>query len=229
MIGYLAAGGPVMLPIALCSLVFVAIVVERFLALRTTRVLPPAFVGEMKRLIAIGSEENLLENCRNYDAPIAKIIEAGLSASDLPGHTIREVVETAGKEQSERLTRYLNVLATIASISPLLGLLGTVTGMIKVFNVISSKGVTNPSDLAGGISEALLTTAAGLVVAIPTLIAFHYFQKRSSRLILRMEELSLGVLSALARKRNNRSPNEAETTRSESAQSIDNWLKIDRS
>jgi len=132
------------------------------------------------------------------------------------------VVQSVGKDQANRLSRYLTVLSTIASIAPLLGLLGTVTGMIKVFSIISSKGLTNPSDLAGGISEALLTTAAGLVVAIPTLIAHSYFFKRTNTYVLRMEEITLGMVSRLSRDRRERANRQHE-----GALDVDDWIKID--
>ncbi|MBN1591636.1 MAG: MotA/TolQ/ExbB proton channel family protein [Candidatus Coatesbacteria bacterium] len=223
MIDYLISGGPVMIPIVICSVLSVAIIVERSLALRDSRIIPPDFIREAKRLISAGKEDALLEMSQKNRTPIALVIHTTLLSRSLPGETLREVVQAIGKDQANKLSKFLTVLATIASIAPLLGLLGTVTGMIKVFSVISSKGVTNPSDLAGGISEALLTTAAGLVVAIPTLIAYNIFYKRTSTYILRMEEIALGIVSRLTR--NNAQKVE---TRPEGAVGVDDWIKIDK-
>lgn len=223
MIDYLIAGGPVMIPIAICSVLSLAIIIERSLAMRDSRIIPLAFLGEAKKLVSQGKEEALLEFCRKSRTPIAQVIQAAVVSRNLPGETLREAVQGVGKEQADRLSRFLTTLATIASIAPLLGLLGTVTGMMSVFEIISSKGVTNPSDLASGISEALLTTAAGLVVAIPTLIAYNYFYKRTSSYILRMEEITLGMIARLSRNRRRE-----EATSGESAVEIDDWIKIDR-
>ncbi len=223
MIGYLIAGGPVMIPIVICSVLSVAIIVERALALRDARIIPGAFIREVKRLVSAGKEDSLLELARKSRTPIARVIHTTILSRSLPGETLREAVQAVGKDQANKLSRHLAVLATIASIAPLLGLLGTVTGMIRVFSIISSKGVTNPSDLAGGISEALLTTAAGLVVAIPTLIAYNFFHKRTNAYVLRMEEITLGIVSRLSRdsrKHDGKPP--------EGALAIDDWIKIDR-
>ncbi|RLC47262.1 MAG: MotA/TolQ/ExbB proton channel family protein [Candidatus Coatesbacteria bacterium] len=222
MIDYLVAGGPVMIPIVLCSVLSLALIIERSLALRDERIIPPEFIREAKRLVAAGREDELLELSRKSRTPIAKVIHTTILSRNLPSDTLREVVQSVGKDQANRLSRYLTVLSTIASIAPLLGLLGTVTGMIKVFSVISSKGVTNPSDLAGGISEALLTTAAGLVVAIPTLIAHSYFFKRTNTYVLRMEEITLGMVSRLSRDRRERANRQHE-----GALDVDDWIKID--
>ena len=212
-----------MIPIVICSVLSVAIIVERSLALRDSRIIPPVFVREAKRLLSSGKEDSLLELSRKNRTPIAHVIHTTLLSRSLPGETLREVVQAIGKDQANKLSRYLTVLATITGIAPLLGLLGTVTGMIRVFSVISSKGVTNPSDLAGGISEALLTTAAGLVVAIPTLVAYNFFHKRTSTYVLRMEEIALGIVSRLTR-------NNAKQTSAapDGALGVEDWIKIDK-
>ena len=223
MIDYLVAGGPVMIPIVICSVLSLALIIERSLALRDVRIIPSAFIREAKRLVSAGKEDALLELSRKSRTPIAKVIHTTILSRNLPSDTLREVVQSVGKDQANKLSRYLTVLSTIASIAPLLGLLGTVTGMIRVFSIISSKGVTNPSDLAGGISEALLTTAAGLVVAIPTLIAYSYFFKRTNTYVLRMEEITLGIVSRLSRDKRGR-----ESPQREGALEVDDWIKIDR-
>ena len=213
-----------MIPIVLCSIIALAIIVERLFSLRDSKIIPASFVGEARRLVTSGKVDELLDLSRRTHAPVAAVVEAAIVSQSLPGASFKEAVEAVGKEQSEQLTRFLGVLATIASIAPLLGLLGTVTGMIRVFNIISTKGVTNPSDLAGGISEALLTTAAGLVVAIPTLIAYNYFFKLTNRYILRMEQICLGLVSKLSR-----SVQPAGGASRKGAVEIDDWIKIDGS
>ncbi len=222
MIEYLIAGGPVMIPILICSVLSLAFIIERCLALREVRVIPAGFIREAKRLVSAGQADELLELSRKSQTPIAKVIHTTMLYRDLPSDTLREIVQSVGKDQANKLSSYLTVLSTIASIAPLLGLLGTVTGMIRVFSIISSKGVTNPSDLAGGISEALLTTAAGLVVAIPTIIAYGYFYKRANSYVLRMEEITLGIVSRLSRDREGRSG------QVEGAVEVDDWIRMDR-
>ncbi|MCD6326514.1 MotA/TolQ/ExbB proton channel family protein [bacterium] len=224
MIDYLIAGGPFMVPIVLCSVLSLAVIVERSLALRGSRVMPLTFLGETKRLLGSGSDESLLELSAKYQAPIARVVEEAVRSRGLSSDILRDVIETAGKRQADGLSRFLTVLATIASISPLLGLLGTVAGMIKVFDIISIKGVTNPSDLAGGIAEALLTTAAGLVVAIPTLVAYNYFRKRVNGYVMRMEEVCLGMFSRLSERRcDGVAPESADGLKE-----IDEWIEIKR-
>ena len=224
MIDYLIAGGPVMIPIVLCSVLSLAIIVERALALRDSRIIPPSLIREAKRLVSAGKEDSLLELSRTSRTPIAKVIHTTILSRSLPGDTLREAVQAVGKDQTNKLSGYLAVLGTIASIAPLLGLLGTVTGMVRAFNVITSKaGVANPRDLAGGISEALITTVAGLVVAIPTLIAYNYFYKRTNTYVLRMEEIALGIVARLTRDNHKREPEPAE-----GAMAIDDWIKIDK-
>ena len=137
--------------------------------------------------------------CSNSFSPISRIMETGILKIGSCRDEIKEAIEHAGKRESSNLRKYLAVLATIAGISPLLGLLGTVTGMIKAFQVIAVKGVGHPTALAGGISEALITTAAGLVVAIPTLVAHNYFFKQANSYILEMENTSMELLDILGK------------------------------
>jgi biopolymer transport protein ExbB len=197
MMELLIKGGILMIPIALCSVLALAITIERIINLTLQKVHPPEFIAKIKRLLTQGKVGEAVAICTNTASPIAQIIEAGILKRHQDREHIKEAIEQAGKQQATQLHKYLGVLATIASISPLLGLLGTVAGMIKVFQVISIKGVGNPGALAGGISEALITTAAGLVVAIPTLVVHNYFYKRANRFVLYMENTSLELLDIL--------------------------------
>jgi len=224
MIDYIIAGGPVMIAIVLCSVISLALIIERALALRDSRIIPPGFIREAQRLVSAGKEDALLELSRTNRTPIAQVIHTTILSRSLPGETLREAVQAIGKDQTNKLAGYLVILGTIASVAPLFGLLGTVTGMIKAFHVIASKGVvTSPRDLAEGISEALINTVGGLVVAIPSLIAYNYFLKRTNTYVLRMEEIALGIISRLTRDNPKR---EAEPA--QGAMAIDDWIKIDK-
>ncbi len=197
MIDYIFKGGMMMIPIMCCSIVALAITIERLYFLRENRIHPPEFVAKMKRVLNENMVQEAIAICSHNLWPISKIMEAGILKRDQPRDHIKEAIEHAGKKESAKLHRYLAVLATIAIISPLLGLLGTVTGMIKVFQVISLQGVGHPTALAAGISEALITTAAGLLVAIPTLVVHNYFLKKANAYILEMESTSMELLDIL--------------------------------
>lgn len=197
MIDYIVKGGIMMVPILCCSVIALAISLERFYSLRESRIHPPEFVAKMKKVLNEDMVQEAIAICSHNVWPIAKIMEAGILKRDQPRDHIKETIEHAGKKEADKLHRYLAVLATIAIISPLLGLLGTVTGMIKVFQIISLQGVGHPTALAAGISEALVTTAAGLVVAIPTLVVHNYFLKKANAYILEMESTSMELLDIL--------------------------------
>jgi biopolymer transport protein ExbB len=186
-----------MVPIIVCSIVALAIIAERFWALRTPRVVPSQLVVQAWQWVQGGQiTETRLEELRT-SSPLGKILAAALVSRDLDRDIMRESVEDIGRQVVHELERYLNTLGTIASITPLLGLLGTVIGMIKVFAVITTQGVGDPSVLAGGISEALITTAAGLSVAIPALIFYRYFRGRIDRLVVSMEFEAMKMVEAL--------------------------------
>ncbi|MFQ6111736.1 MAG: MotA/TolQ/ExbB proton channel family protein, partial [Nitrospinota bacterium] len=137
--------------------------------------------------------------CRRNSSAMTRVLQAAIVNYDQDKNEIKDIIEDAGRQEVPGLERYLNVLGTIASISPLLGLLGTVAGMIRVFNVITQEGVGHPNQLAGGISEALITTAAGLAVAIPALVFHNYFTSKAEGLVLEMEKYSLRMLDILKR------------------------------
>jgi len=182
------AGGWLMVPILACSVVALAIVGERLWMLRVRRVIPQHLVAQIWQWV----RNNELDNARlrglRRGSPLGRILAAGLVNLEHGREIMKESVEDTGRHVVLELERYLNTLGTIAAISPLLGLLGTVLGMIKVFTVITTQGVGDPEVLAGGISEALITTAAGLSVAIPSLMFYRYFRGRIDMLVVRMEE-----------------------------------------
>lgn len=188
------AGGPLMWVILLCSLVALTIIFERLLTLRKKQVAP---AGLRKQILDLARGGNVsaqkIDVIRNH-SPLGSVFAAGLSNLEHGPLAMREALEEAGKQVVHRLGRYLNTLGTIASITPLIGLLGTVIGMIKVFTAITASGVGDPTVLSGGISEALITTAAGLSVGIPCLMFYRYFRSRISELAVILEENALALL-----------------------------------
>ena len=186
-----------MIPILLCSVIALAIVGERFWSLQAKRTCPANLVTQIwhwakdKQLDA-----NKLAELRN-NSPLGRILAAGLANIHHDREIMKDAIEDTGRHVVAEMERFLNTLGTIASITPLLGLLGTVIGMIKVFTAITAAGVGNPTVLAGGISEALITTAAGLSVAIPTLMFYRYFRGRVDMLVITMEKESLRMVEVL--------------------------------
>jgi biopolymer transport protein ExbB len=191
------AGGWLMLPIIACSVVALAIVAERLWSLQIRRVLPKHLVAQVWRWEKVHQLND--ENLRDLQAssPLGAILAAGILNRQQSRDVMKESIEDTGRHVVHELERYLNTLGTIAAITPLLGLLGTVIGMIKVFATITTQGVGNPGALAGGISEALLTTAAGMSVAIPTLMFYRYFRGKVRMLVLRMEQEALTMVEVM--------------------------------
>lgn len=196
MIDYLVAGGPVMIPIGLCSVIALATFIERLWSVRRDRVAPAAFAMELLELVRQKRYNDALTLCRTRQIAAARVIEVALEVRGQPRAVIKERLEEVGRREAAEMERYVPILGTIASIAPLLGLLGTVGGMILTFQVIQEKG-TDVAHLAGGISQALLTTFAGLSVGIPAVVANRYLLARVDTLLLEMEELSLAVLELL--------------------------------
>jgi len=191
------AGGWLMWPIIACSVIAMAIVVERLWVLRSRRVIPENLVVQIWQLYQKGKLSNAHIATVRKNSPLGRILAAGLINRNHSRDVMKEAVEEEGRQVVHELERYLNTLGTIAAIAPLLGLLGTVVGMIKVFAAITTAGVGNPAVLAGGISEALITTAAGLSVAIPALIFHRYLSGRVDQLVIRMEAEALKLIEVM--------------------------------
>ncbi|MFA5630792.1 MAG: MotA/TolQ/ExbB proton channel family protein [Porticoccaceae bacterium] len=193
----LIAGGWLMIPILLCSIAVVAIAIERYLMLRPGRVAPPKLLGQVWHDIKQNrlSRERLAELKRH--SPLGTLLAAGLANAGQGREVMKDSVEEAANQVAHELEKYLDALGTIAAIAPLLGLLGTVVGMIKVFNAIVLHGSGNSAMLAGGISEALITTAAGLTVAIPALICHRFFERRIDTLMVTMEDQAARLMDGL--------------------------------
>jgi len=194
------SGGWLMLPIILCSVISVAIILERFWTLQRRRVLPPDLTRQVWDWVSKNQLNHKHIQSLHEGSPLGEILAAGLTNRHRDREVMKESVEDTGRHVVYELERYLNTLGTIAAVSPLLGLLGTVIGMVKVFAAITAHGVGDPAVLAGGISEALITTAAGLSVAIPSLIGYRYLRGRVDALVVQMEKEALTLVEALHRK-----------------------------
>jgi len=193
-------GGILMWPILACSIIGLAIVIERFVSLRRATIDTREFMDTMRQVLRQNRIQDAVTVCEDTDAPVARILKAGILKHNRPKEDIREAIENAGHLEIPRLERYLSALATCASIAPLLGLLGTVQGMIKCFAQIQNKrGQVNPADLAEGISNALITTAGGLSVAIPLLVLHNYFVSRVDNMVVEMEISSSELIELLTK------------------------------
>jgi biopolymer transport protein ExbB len=195
------AGGPVMWPILLCSIFALAIILEKFWHLRKIKIDTQEFLKNIMDKMKRHETKDALRVCDSTKSPISNILKAGILKYDRPRPQIIEAIEDASLYEIPRLEKNLTALATIAHVSPLLGLLGTVTGMVRCFQTIQVKAVgfhpVSPGDLAGGIWEALLTTVAGLIVAIPTFVAYNYLVSRVNNFILEMEKASTELVNFL--------------------------------
>ena len=190
-------GGVFMYPILLCSITALAIFFERVWNLRRERVVPRGFMHEIENLVARRNIPDAIMRCRLNKSSMARILLVGINNFGKKREIIKEYVEEIGRQESAALEKFVEALGTISGVSTLLGLLGTISGMINIFSVISSQAVVNPASLAGGISEALITTYAGLTVAIPALVMYKYLESRISALILEMEEYSIRLVDLL--------------------------------
>jgi biopolymer transport protein ExbB len=197
MISLLKAGGWIMLPIVLCSLAAFVICIERSWSLRRTRITPKHLVAQVWSWI----KNNQLDKTRlkklKDSSPLGEILAAGLVNHSHGRETMKESIQEAGRLAVVKLERFLNTLGTIAQITPLLGLLGTVIGMIRVFTVITVQGTGDAGALAHGISEALITTATGLIIAIPALIFHRHFERKVDELVAEMEQEALKMVEVL--------------------------------
>ncbi|UCG72151.1 MAG: MotA/TolQ/ExbB proton channel family protein [Chromatiales bacterium] len=200
MLEIVKSGGWMMLPIILCSVIAAAIMLERFWTLQQRRVLPKDLTRQVWEWVS--KNQLSLEHIKSLrdSSPLGEILAVALTNRQRDREIMKERVEDTGRHVVHDLERYLNTLGTIAGVSPLLGLLGTVVGMVKVFAAITEFGVGDPAVLAGGISEALITTAAGLTVAIPSLIAYRYLRGKVNSIVVQMEKEAITLVEALHRK-----------------------------
>ncbi len=197
MLELVTAGGWLMLVIIACSVAAIAICIERFFVLNPKRISPPHVLATVWKQLKAGEFDATRLRALRESSPLGRILAAGLGNAHHGRDVMKESIEEAAGHVVHDLERYLNSLGTIAAIAPLLGLLGTVVGMIKVFAEIMTQGTGNASALAGGISEALITTAAGLCVAIPALVMHRYFTGRIDAIVVELEQQTIKLVDAL--------------------------------
>ncbi len=191
-------GGWIMYPILLCSIIAVAIVVEKFIVLKKAKVNIPAFLIKVRGLVKKKDMDGAISFCMQERTPVANIVKKGLKKFRFGHKRVTEAIESAGRQEISKMEKGLPILATISGIAPLLGFLGTVTGMITAFMKIQElQGSANPSDLAGGIWEALITTAFGLIVGIPALAFYNYFVSQINKIVVDMELISNDIIDLL--------------------------------
>jgi len=191
------AGGLMMWPIILCSIIAVAIVLERAWTLREKHVLPREMMQKVWQLVETNQINDKVVTALEQSSPLGRVLAAGLANRHRSREIMMERLEDTGRHVVHELERFLNTLGTIAGISPLLGLLGTVTGIIKAFNAIQAGAMGDPKMLSGGIAQALVTTAAGLIVAIPSLIAYRFLRGKVERIVVEMEKDAIRLADAV--------------------------------
>jgi biopolymer transport protein ExbB len=181
-------GGPVMWPLLAFSVLGLAVAIERFFALRKARVNVNEFLAKVRKALMVNrSLRDAIKICEQYPGPVASVMKAGLLKFGQPKEDIEKTIENAALFEMGRLERGLSVLATTANVAPLLGFLGTVTGMINSFDALAKQGLSNPAAVASGISEALITTAAGLIIAIPVQLVYNYYMTRINKFVRDIE------------------------------------------
>lgn len=188
LVGLFFKGGFFMYPLLIFSIVALVVIIERFIALRRVKINVNEFLAKIRKsLIVKRSIREAVKVCEDYRGPVASIMKAGLLKYGQPKEDVEKTIENAALYEMGRLERFLVVLATVANVAPLVGFLGTVAGMIQSFEALAEQGLSNPAAVAAGISEALITTAGGLVVAIPTQIAYNYFMSRINKYVRDIE------------------------------------------
>ncbi|MBU1098562.1 MAG: MotA/TolQ/ExbB proton channel family protein [Ignavibacteriae bacterium HGW-Ignavibacteriae-2] len=198
-------GGWIMVPIFISSIIAVGIIIDRYVIIRKSKLNVPSFLVKIRTFLKRGDINGAVEFCMEEKSPAANIVKKGLKKFNLGHERVREAIESAGKQEINKLEKGLSVLATISGAAPLLGFLGTVTGMISAFMRIEDlQGAANPSDLAGGIWEALLTTAFGLAVGIVAYMFYNFLVSMINKVVLDMEVISTDVVDILEEVRSNK-------------------------
>jgi biopolymer transport protein ExbB len=201
MLEFISKGGVLVIPILFCSVLVLAIFCERIIRYAVNRIRGKDIEQEVSDLIEGGQVEQALEICEKSKSPMGRVLAKGIRARDMDKEVLESVIVNATENEVRELSAYLQALATIGNIAPLLGLLGTIIGMIKAFMVIQQMGgKVNAAVLAGGIWEAMLTTAFGLAVALPTMVAYSYLLSRVDKYEARLQNGSIRFMKAIARK-----------------------------
>jgi len=195
---YFDKGGPIMWPLLLLSVLGVTVAIWRWMALRAATQNIGPFVSSLRERLLAGDVEAAIQTCDEHPGPVSNIVRAGLVKFGRTKDEVELSLQDASAHELATLERGLPVLATIAMIAPLLGFLGTVTGMINSFDALAAVGLNNPAAVASGISQALITTAAGLMIAIPIQMAYNYFLTRVNGTVRSMESAGNLVLDAMS-------------------------------
>lgn len=191
-------GGLIMWPILLCSIIGLAIIIDRYMVIRKAKMNVPSFMIRIRGILKKKDIPGAIQYCMEEKNPAANIIRKGLKKYRYGHERVKETIESAGRQEISKLEKGLNVLATIAGVAPMLGFLGTVTGMVSAFMTLQDlQGTATPSDLAGGIWEALVTTVFGLIVGIIALMFYNHFLSLINKVVLQMETVSTDVLDVL--------------------------------
>lgn len=199
MIDYILKGGVMMIPLVLCSVLALGILFERLWSLRRRRILRYDILLQIEELLREQKIPEATTLCKRHASPMTRLILVALLNYDRPKTEIKEILEEHGRQEVIGLERYLTTLGTIANIAPFLGLLGTVVGLLKIFDAVAQQGAANTTLLSEGIYNALITTVAGLCVAIPTLVAYNHLMRRVEELVLEVERIALRLLNILKR------------------------------
>ncbi|OQX95928.1 hypothetical protein B6I21_02980 [candidate division KSB1 bacterium 4572_119] len=194
----LQSGGIVMIPLIICSIIVLTIVIERSIVLRKKKILVPEIINVIETIEKQEDIHLAISICNKNKGAFANIVQLGLENKDLPKDDLKELITDQGRQEVRTLQKGLVIMETIAGIAPLLGLLGTVIGMIKVFTVISEQGLGQTQALSGGISEALMTTVVGLTIGIPSLVVYNYFTDKAENLIMDIEKFTSQLLRKLS-------------------------------
>ena len=192
------SGGIIMWPILLCSIIGLAVIIDRYVVLKKSKVNVPAFMVKVRGFIKKKDVSGAIQYCLEEKSPISNMVRKGLKKYKYGHERVKEAIENAGKQEVSKLEKGLSILATIAGVAPMLGFLGTVTGMVSAFMTIEDlQGTVGPSDLAGGIWEALVTTVFGLIVGIIALTFYNYFLSAINKLVSDMETISTDVVDTI--------------------------------
>lgn len=197
-LAYFSKGGIIMYPLLICSVAALSVVIEKFISLRKKKIVIPEIVTVLENIKGKEDIGLALSICEKHRGPFPNIIKAGLESRGLQRDEIREILQDQGRQEVHKLDKGLSLLETIAGIAPLLGLLGTVIGILRVFNIIQLMGVGQAPAMAGGISEALITTIAGLSIGIPSVVGYNYFTGKSEGLVLEIEKYSAKLLKKVS-------------------------------
>ncbi len=198
---FISKGGIMMIPIGICSLIGLAVFIERMISLRRENVIPSKFLPGLKKTLSEGGNKaKALDYCTKHPSPVSRVFAVGIKRLGAPLEVVERHIQQAGQREVLKLRRFVRALALIASVTPLLCLLGTILGRIKSFQTVamSAEALGRTEMLAGGIYEAMITTAAGLSVAIPFLIAFHYINSKIERLVIDIDQQSVDFIEKYA-------------------------------